>query len=199
MTDAKSRGQDPTPEALQESIKSGFESVKHLTTLNAGSIVLIATFLRDIFPPTIDELLKWLIALSFLFFAISLAGAAIAMWYFSVMVRSWRPFQQIRGRYRTAIAAPSFCFVYGLCCFGMAVLINLFKVKSLTTKIWLIDLLAVIFVGCITAYFAYYAYKDDPQGTSKARRFAVSTTLMVVLVGLIGGFVLVSNQAGIFR
>jgi hypothetical protein len=33
-----------------KSLKQGFELAKHLTTLNAGSIVLIATFLKDIFP-----------------------------------------------------------------------------------------------------------------------------------------------------
>jgi hypothetical protein len=29
-----------------------FETVKHLTTLSAGSVVLIGTFLQDIFPKT---------------------------------------------------------------------------------------------------------------------------------------------------
>lgn len=49
----------------------------YLTTLNAGSIVLIATFLRDIFPKTEGGVLdvalyvKLLIAASFLFFGIS--------------------------------------------------------------------------------------------------------------------------------
>jgi hypothetical protein len=38
---------------VRESFKLGFEAVKHLTTLSAGSLVLIATFLKDIFPPRI--------------------------------------------------------------------------------------------------------------------------------------------------
>ncbi len=33
-----------------KSLKQGFQLAKQLTTLNAGSIVLIATFLKDIFP-----------------------------------------------------------------------------------------------------------------------------------------------------
>ena len=35
---------DPDEEDIQESIKPGFEAVKHLTTLSAGSTVLIGTF-----------------------------------------------------------------------------------------------------------------------------------------------------------
>jgi len=35
---------------LSESIKLAFEAAKHLTTLNAGSIVVIGTFLSMIFP-----------------------------------------------------------------------------------------------------------------------------------------------------
>jgi hypothetical protein len=33
-----------------EAIKVAYDSFKYLTTLNAGSIVLIVTFLKDIFP-----------------------------------------------------------------------------------------------------------------------------------------------------
>ena len=33
-----------------KSLEQGFQLATHLTTLNAGSIVLIAIFLKDIFP-----------------------------------------------------------------------------------------------------------------------------------------------------
>jgi hypothetical protein len=37
-------------EDVQDSFKLGFDGVKHLATLNAGSFVILATFLNDIFP-----------------------------------------------------------------------------------------------------------------------------------------------------
>jgi hypothetical protein len=71
-----------------ESIKLLAESSKHLTTLNAGSIVVIGTFLKDIFPSkgatlVPDPLLKALIALSFVCFGVSLVVASFIMVYFS--------------------------------------------------------------------------------------------------------------------
>jgi hypothetical protein len=75
---------DPDEEDIQESIKLGFEAVKHLTTLSAGSTVLIGTFFTDIFRNAEGELLigKWGLAaviISFLAFGASLIVAAIAM------------------------------------------------------------------------------------------------------------------------
>jgi hypothetical protein len=71
-----------------ESIKLLAESSKQLTTLNAGSIVVIGTFLQNIFPSkggtlVPDPLLKVLIALSFMCFGVSLVMASFIMVYFS--------------------------------------------------------------------------------------------------------------------
>jgi hypothetical protein len=71
-----------------ESLKLLAESSKQLTTLNAGAIVIIGTFLQDIFPSkggalVPDPLLKVLIALSFVCFGVSLVMASFVMVYFS--------------------------------------------------------------------------------------------------------------------
>jgi hypothetical protein len=66
---------------FKDGLNLGFESLKHLTTLNAGSIVLIATFLRDIFPHQISLGLKFLVAGSFILFGLSLASAAFLIYF----------------------------------------------------------------------------------------------------------------------
>lgn len=93
-----------------EVYKLAVESSKQLTTLNAGSIVIIGTFLKDIFPSQqgtlmVDPFLKVLIALSFVCFGVSLVAASFAMVYHSrqltkTTVAAWRkrPQQQGGGR-----------------------------------------------------------------------------------------------------
>jgi hypothetical protein len=71
-----------------ESIKLHFENLKQLTTLNAGSIVVIGTFLKDIFPRengTLDVSagIKLLIALSFISFGVSLVLASYGMFQYA--------------------------------------------------------------------------------------------------------------------
>jgi hypothetical protein len=60
-----------------EEVKLITDGLKHLTTLAAGTTVLLATFLKDIFPQKKGALavsgdLKLLIAMSFVFLGISL-------------------------------------------------------------------------------------------------------------------------------
>ena len=61
-----------------------FETAKHLTTLTAGSIVLIGTFLKDIFPrdPQTDTL-------SLSDFSTMLVGAAFILFAFSLLTASY--------------------------------------------------------------------------------------------------------------
>jgi hypothetical protein len=118
-------------DAVLESIKLAFETVKHLTSLNAGSILLIATFLRDIFPRGPDERLavgqaiKFLIGGSLVAFGISLVISAIAMWGLSRMVRTER-LPRLNFRLRLYMGLPSLFFVFGLGLFGGSVLAELF-------------------------------------------------------------------------
>jgi hypothetical protein len=94
------------PEDVRESFKLAFEGVKHLTTLSAGSFVLIATFLKDIFPKGQDNTLalplgdKVLVSASFLFFALSLVFSAFSLWNLATIVRSRREFHEKKGAVR---------------------------------------------------------------------------------------------------
>jgi len=124
------------PEDKEKNQNLAFEAFKHLTTLNAGSIVLIGTFLKDIFPENDQGLLmKWLIALSFIFFGLSLAASAYSMyWFASRDVPSWFRSTFIEGligertfKWMLSFLMPSAgaYFFFGLVCFGVAVLMNL--------------------------------------------------------------------------
>jgi hypothetical protein len=73
-----------------EFYKQGFEAVKQLTTLSAGAIVLIGTFIQNIFPSNLQtgELttgpsIKWLIASSFVFLGLSLMTSALSMFVYA--------------------------------------------------------------------------------------------------------------------
>ena len=95
-------------ENVQESFKLGFDGVKHLATLNAGSFVIIATFLKDIFPKqdgrlALDLFDKFLIGASFVFFAASLAFSAFSLWGFAVLLRSESPLEEKIVRFRLYI------------------------------------------------------------------------------------------------
>jgi hypothetical protein len=110
---------------------------KHLTTLSAGSLVLIATFLKDIFPRTNGWLsvglgLKLLIGASFValglsllssvWFMLQVSNSAIAEHQPETAVRNYIE----RGRAKGLQLTASLGFWVGLLCFGLAVLINLF-------------------------------------------------------------------------
>jgi hypothetical protein len=121
-----------------------FEAFKHLTTLSAGSIVVIGTFLSDIFPKDeqgnllVDSRSKFLIAASFIFFGLSLAASAYSMyWFASRDVPSWfrstfvkRLIGERRYTRMLSFLMPSAgaYFFFGLVCFGVAVLVHLFSV-----------------------------------------------------------------------
>ena len=70
----------------------GFESIKHMTTLSAGSVVLIATFMNDIFPREMTPITKGLIAASFLSFGLALIYSVFYInRYVNALVRVFVP------------------------------------------------------------------------------------------------------------
>jgi hypothetical protein len=138
-------------EDVQESFKHGFEGVKHFTTLNAGSFVLIATFLKDIFPKrdgrlALDPFDEFLIGTSFVFFAASLALSAFSLWGLAVLLRSRKSFQEKTLRFRLYIGLPAFFFVSGLSCFGTTVLITVLELSQVAA-LFLYALLGMLVVG----------------------------------------------------
>ena len=156
-------------EDVQESFKQGFEGVKHLTTLNAGSFVLIATFLKDIFPKqkdgglAVDPFDQILIGLSFLFFALSLAFSAFSLWGLASLLRSTKLYQEKTRRFRLYIGLPAFFFVSGLSCFGTTVLINVLELPQ-EAALWLRVILCVLVIvgASYIGYRFYTAGKKKP-------------------------------------
>jgi hypothetical protein len=89
----------PAPD-LTEAIKLGFEAMKQLTTLNAGSIVVIGTFLSNIFPTdrqgtlTVPLYIKILIGLAFVGFGASLLLSTYVLILYRRMLES-RAFRDV--------------------------------------------------------------------------------------------------------
>lgn len=75
--------------ARQEYAKAGergFEAAKQIATLSAGSIVVIATFLSEIFPADIGLVTRGFVGAAFVFLGLSLVSAAFYMnKYFRVL------------------------------------------------------------------------------------------------------------------
>jgi hypothetical protein len=123
-------GPDDRTSDYAEFTQRDIDASKHLTTLAAGSIVVIGTFIKDIFPNengtiAVGLAIKILIAAAFVLFGIALAFVALGMFG---LTRS-RIAQS--GRYANWEAllflfTPFVSFVVGIFCFGLAVLINLF-------------------------------------------------------------------------
>jgi hypothetical protein len=117
----------------------GFEIFKHLTTLNAGSIVLIGTFLGDIFPKdpqgnlSVGWLTAWVIAFSFVWFGLSLVASTFCMYQFarfetslSIWFKSNTTRKNVLEAFLTLLRpVAGISFFLGIIFFGFAVLKNL--------------------------------------------------------------------------
>jgi flagellar biosynthesis protein FlhB len=109
--------------ALEESLKLRYDSYKHLTTLNAGSILLITTFLEKLFVSP-----KWK----------GLVGVALGMFVISIilcfrLMNTAAHFVMLmdippaEGRSTSLIAAIcAFCFVWGLIFMAIFAMKNLY-------------------------------------------------------------------------
>jgi hypothetical protein len=124
-------------EGAKEPINFGFEIIKHVTTLSAGSIVLLATFLKDIFTPNLADLppvITGAIVLAFASFGLSLVFATNwSLVGFPLLFRSRRLLEadlevkgevteRFRTRYRTFVIFPCFFYSLGLISFTYAAL-----------------------------------------------------------------------------
>jgi hypothetical protein len=113
---------ESTPQPL-EGLKAELEVLKQTTTLNAGPIVVIGTFLKDIFPGKMGPGLTILIGLAFVLFGLSLALSAGAMYAVSGRISVNRRFSTREAR--IFLRPPLYLFVLALVCFGTAVLSDL--------------------------------------------------------------------------
>lgn len=81
-----------------DGLKSELDVLKQITTLNAGSIVVIGTFLKDIFPSTRGAWLTGLIVAAFVLFGISLALSTAVMYAVSDRISVGRRFSTGEAR-----------------------------------------------------------------------------------------------------
>ena len=127
-------------ERLAEVVKLGFQSMTQLTTLNAGSIVVIGTFLKDIFHTSngtldVSPTIKLLIAAAFVCFGASLIFAAMALFGYTwtmqdILLVGDRADRGLLGALEAAARSrirqlPLPFFTAGLLCFGLSVILNL--------------------------------------------------------------------------
>jgi hypothetical protein len=127
--------EEDTHPDVAEVIKLGFEWMKQLTTLSAGSIVVIGTFLSNIFPTdeqgalTVPWYTKVLIGAAFVGFGVSLIVSAKAMdTYRGILerfLRRERPEEIYSRATKITISLPLLFFTVGVICFGIAVLLNM--------------------------------------------------------------------------
>jgi hypothetical protein len=120
-----------------ETVKLGFEAMKQIATLSAGSIVVIGTFLSNIFPAdeqgalTVPWYTKLFIGAAFVVFGVSLFFSTRAMIRYNNALETFLTTFGQRVRFspparRNLINLPLVSFTVGLICFGIAVLLNLF-------------------------------------------------------------------------
>jgi hypothetical protein len=107
-----------------------FEADKHLTTLNAGSIVVIATFLSDIFPSedgvlNAGSLITGLVGVAIILFGLSLLCSVAGMFFIISARENDKPLSETPIEELIATLAPLGLFFLALLAFGVAVLINL--------------------------------------------------------------------------
>lgn len=141
-TGTEAREGQPTNTEAREALKFGFDSVKQLTTLSSGSIVLIGAFSKSILPTANGQLslnppwLKYLLVLSF----VSLGASTLLGAYATFLhIRLMRDLGKYLGEHgpdevydfepqRTAVWRMTWSFwlfAFGLLCFGTLVLVSL--------------------------------------------------------------------------
>ncbi len=111
-------------EAEFESQKLSYDAFKHLTTLSTGSILLLATFLKDLFSkPVHKEFIFWI----FLSFVVSVMGSVLMMFVVAYAVNNkgelnGKPSQITAGIGFTCSFIP---FITGIILFVIFTLFNL--------------------------------------------------------------------------
>jgi len=119
-----------TTQSLSSEELEGFkllhDTFKHLTTLSTGSILLLSTFLKDIFK---SPEWSWLVAVSIIFFLASTIASVIVMIAFGDTVYNKGGSLSVPGLER--IAGPCVAVSWATFLLGMVALV-VFSLKNLT-------------------------------------------------------------------
>jgi hypothetical protein len=180
---------------VRESFRLGYESVKQVTTLTAGSFLLSATFLDTIFRSAgsaahLAPDVKILIGGAFLCFVLSLVFATFSMWRIAALVRSRREYYRKKFKIRWNIVMPSFFYIMGLSLFGTAVLANVLGIGNSRSQ-----RLATVKLGANNEKPVIPNEKNLPElqipdsiQILVTPRFVLYTLLGVFIVGVISWF-----------
>jgi hypothetical protein len=123
---------DQQPLDRPEASARAFDVYKHITTLSAGSIVLIGTFLKDIFPYesgtlAISGQVKSGITLAFVLFGASLVMGTLFMTMYSLSFARARFTDLQELGWEWALVLPMITYALGIIAFGTAVVLNLYQ------------------------------------------------------------------------
>ncbi len=101
--------------AYEEGQKLAYDSFKHLTTLSTGSLLLLATFLKDLFD---KPEWKFLVGVSFIFFIVSIVCSVLTMKALSMAVKDMGEADDSFGNFGAFLYLASiFGFLLGIICF----------------------------------------------------------------------------------
>jgi hypothetical protein len=155
---------------IRESFKLAFESVKHLTTLSAGTLALFATFLNGIFPKEPGHEIRLLIGSSFAFLILSLVCSAFSLQRIAGLMRSRREYGKKKRRVRWNVLLPALTYIFGLGLFGTAVLLRVFfgaqNLSEEPDKRYIYYALGLLILGVVawTYYRVSIGNKRDIEG-----------------------------------
>jgi hypothetical protein len=105
-----------------EAQKLGYDAVKHLTTLSSGTIVILATFLKDFYPTP-----EWNFLLPFIYgcFMLSILSSIIMM---GLLVKAIKDKPNPSDKIKKC---GEICFWIGVTCFLIGyLLLSLFAIKN---------------------------------------------------------------------
>src|SRR3712207_50085 len=124
---------DEQPLHRPEAGARALDIYKHITTLSAGSIVLIGTFLKDIFPYESGTLavsggVRTTIVIAFALFGASLVTGALNMTFYGLSLARSARFSDLQEvGWEWALVLPMYTYALGTISFGTAVVANLYQ------------------------------------------------------------------------
>lgn len=110
-------------ETEREGIKLLYDTFKHLTTLSTGSIVILATFLKDVFPNPEWQILSSVV---FVLFLVSTISAVLVMLGYGELLRTKDDVASVMDK-----VAQYGIIISGLSFIGAVISLVVFTIKNL--------------------------------------------------------------------
>ena len=111
--------------AREEGWKLHYDTFKHLTTLNTGSILILVTFLEKLFTKPVW---KELVAVAFGFFVLSIIISLLAMISIASSIRDMGGFAELEKKYDMGVVVSGVTlFTLGIICLIVFGIKNLYS------------------------------------------------------------------------